>query len=134
MKEGTSFGHRRFKKKLTWRATVGAVEICVQVFREGRRGNRLRPFCEKAGVNPGGWSRLLERALTDFGAEESFSRAAQRVKEQYGIEVSASAIRVVTYNLARKIEEVERARRPVANTLLSVVAGSMLPLMKSGPH
>ena len=104
------------------------------MFREGRRGNRLRPFCEKAGVNPGGWSRLLERALTDFGAEESFTRAAQRVKEHYGIEVSASAIRGVTYKHARKIQEVEPARRPAANTIVTEVDGSMIPLMKPGEN
>ena len=45
----------------------------------------LRPFCARAGVEARGSSRRLQRALVDFGAEESFARAAQRVREHYGV-------------------------------------------------
>jgi hypothetical protein len=57
-------------------------------WRLGRRGPLLRPFCERAGVRPRGRSRRLQRALVDFGAEESFARAAARVQEHYGLDVS----------------------------------------------
>jgi drug/metabolite transporter superfamily protein YnfA len=111
------------------------VELEEQVLRVGRRGVRLRPFCLKAQAKPNGYSGPLERALSDFGAEESFGRAAARVKEHYGIEVGGSAIRRITYQHARKIQAVEPAqpRRP-ARTLITQIDGSMIPLVKSGPH
>ena len=43
-----------------------------------------------------GYSRRLQRALTDFGADESFGKAANKIKEHYGIEVPISATRKVT--------------------------------------
>jgi hypothetical protein len=93
----------------------------------------VRPFCVKARVRPEGYSRALQRALSDFGAEESFERAAARVKEHYGIEIPSSAIRRITYQHARQIQRVEPAppTRP-AQTLITQMDGSMIPLVKSG--
>lgn len=34
--------------------------------------------------------------MTDFGADESFGKAAKKIKEHYGIEVPTSAARTVT--------------------------------------
>ena len=65
-------------------------------WRLGRRGPLLRPFCERAGVRPRGRSRRLQRALVDFGAEESFARAAVRVREHYGLDVAAEQVRQQT--------------------------------------
>src|SRR5436190_16448553 len=51
----------------------------------------------------------LERVLTDFGCEHSFAHAAARVKEHYGFEISASAVREATLahaqRAARMLEE-----------------------------
>ena len=103
------------------------------MLRLARRGLRLRPFCLKAQVQPGGYSRALQRALTDFGAEESFERAALRVKEHYGIVVGASAIRRITYQHARQIQGVEPVRPAQApKTLITQMDGSMIPLVKPG--
>ena len=93
----------------------------------------MRPFCLKARVQPEGYSRALQRALSDFGAEESFGRAAARLKEHYGIELSSSAIRRVTYKHARQIQRIQptQAARP-ARTLITQIDGSMIPLVKPG--
>lgn len=93
----------------------------------------MRPFCTKAQVEPEGYSHALQRALTDFGAEESFGRAAARVKEHYGIDIASSAIRRITYQHARKMAAVEPAP-PVraARTLITQIDGSMIPVVKSG--
>ncbi len=91
----------------------------------------MRPFCLKARVQPGGYSRALQRALSDFGAEESFARAAARVKEHYGIEIAGSAIRRITYQHARQIQRVEPARpTQPARTVVTQIDGSMIPLVK----
>ena len=117
---------------MNWQTTFGRVELEEQILRLGRRGLRLRPFCLKAQVRPKGYSRALERALSDFGAEESFGRAAARVKEHYRIEVSSSAIRRITYEHARQIQghQPAPAARP-ARVLITQIDGSMVPLVKT---
>ena len=62
-------------------------------WRLGRRGQVLRPFCVRAGVEPRGSSRRLQRAMVDFGAEESFAEAAQSLHEHYGLDVSVGRVR-----------------------------------------
>jgi hypothetical protein len=125
-------GDQGFKKKLIWRTTFGTVQIQEQILRLTRRGERLRPFCTAAHVQPRGYSRPLQRALSDFGAEASFARAAARMREHYGIEVPASAIREITYRHARAIEPIEPARPAAAvKTLVTQIDGTMIPLVES---
>lgn len=75
----------------------------------------------------------MQRALTDFGAEESFERAAARVKEHYRLEVPVSAVRKVTYHHAVRIQDMEPAKpaKPV-QTLITEMDGSMIPLVNPG--
>lgn len=110
------------------------MEIQEQILRLSRRGVRIRPFCVSAQVRPKGYSRALQRALTDFGAEQSFEQAAARMKEHYGIEIASSAIRRITYQHARSIQMVEPVKpAQPAKVLISQMDGSMIPLVKSGP-
>ena len=83
----------RLKKTLKWQTPFGWVEVQQAQWRLGRRGGLLRPLCERAGITPRGRSRRRQRARVDFGAEESFARAAQRVQEHYGLDVAASSVR-----------------------------------------
>ena len=104
-----------------------------QVLRVGRRGVRYRPFCHALGVEPEGYSKALKRALTDFGAEESFTRAAWRVQEHYGIELASSTIRRITYEHARQIQAVQPvAPAQAAKTLITQMDGSMIPIVEPG--
>jgi hypothetical protein len=76
----------------------------------------------------------MQRALTDFGAEESFERAAARVKEHYRLEVPVSAVRKVTYHHARRIQSIEPPKPAKAvETLITEMDGSMIPLVNPGP-
>lgn len=69
----------------------------------------LRPFSKRLGVSCRGKSRGLQRALTDFGCEHSFARAAESVREHYGIEVGASGVRQVTLcHSKRAMEKLEK--------------------------
>lgn len=65
----------------------------------------LRPFSKRLGVSCRGKSRGLQRALTDFGCEHSFARAAESVREHYGIELGASGVRQVTLCHAKRAME-----------------------------
>jgi hypothetical protein len=71
--------------------------------------------------------------MTDFGAEESFGRAAARVKEHYGIEVSPTAIRRTVYQHGRSIGEIEPVKPTVdVVELITELDGSMVPMVESG--
>ena len=65
----------------------------------------LRPLPKRLGVTSRGQSRRLQRVLTDFGSEHSFAQAAQSVKEHYGFELGASAVRATTLEHAHRAQE-----------------------------
>jgi hypothetical protein len=81
----------------------GLVEVREQIWRTNAR-SYLRLLPERLGVSPRGRSRRLDRVLTDFGCEHSFARAAESVREHYGFELGASAVRAAT------LEHAQRAR------------------------
>ncbi len=69
----------------------------------------IRPTSELLGLNARGRSELVNRALTDFGAEESFGQAAKRFEEHYGWAIGRTSIlRVVEAEAVRAEEFVER--------------------------
>jgi uncharacterized protein UPF0236 len=116
-----------------WFTTFGAVEVVEQLLRLGRRGAELRPFCQRAGVQHRGYSRPLQRVLADFGAEASFARAAERVKEHYRIEVCGSAVRQHTLNHGRKMAGLSREHKgPLPRQIITEMDGSMVPVMVPG--
>lgn len=106
------------------------MEVQETQWRLGRRGSLLRPFCDRAGVSPRGRSRRLQRALVDFGAEESFARAAQRVHEHYGLDVTATVVR--QHTLAHGAQISALAVTPpqrAARTLVTQLDGSLIPIV-----
>jgi hypothetical protein len=108
------------------------VVIVEEVVRLGRRGPRLRPFCQSVGLRPRDSSRAVQRALTDFGAEESFARAAARVQEHYGIKVGASSVRACTLKHGRSILKVAgKMQLPPASAIVTQIDGSLIPVVES---
>ncbi len=106
------------------------MEVQEAQWRRGRRGGLLRPFCERAGITPRGRSRRLQRALVDFGAEESFGRAAQRVQEHYGLDVSATSVRRQTLAHGAQISALKvEPPKVAAHTLIAQLDGSMIPIV-----
>jgi hypothetical protein len=110
--------------------------VLEQRLREGRRGAQVRPFCEQAKIGAREYSLPLQRALTDFGADHSFLEATKKVREHYGVEVSASSVRGRTLAHAKAIGAVEHEapKRP-GETLVTEMDGTMLPIVetKTGP-
>ena len=104
----------------------------------GRAGAELRPFATAAEVKCRGYSQLLQRVLVDFGAEESFGRAVERVREHYGIEVPESAIRTQTEShgaaLAAAAEPYLTQLGPESGVelLITETDGSMIPIVRTG--
>lgn len=62
-----------------------------------------RPLGE-LGLRHGGRTPAVERALTDFGAEESFGQAAKRFEEHYGFEVGRTTVLRVVEEHAEKAQ------------------------------
>lgn len=62
----------------------------------------LRPLPARLEVGARAKSRRLQRVLTDFGAEHSFAKAAQSVREHYGFAMGASAVRQATLAHAQR--------------------------------
>ena len=72
--------------------------MCVaeQSYRRNADGVQVRPFRARAGVASRGYSVPLQRAISDFGADNAFGEVPGKMREHYGIEVSASAARTLT--------------------------------------
>lgn len=102
-----------------------------------RRGSvSLRPFATQAGVECRGCSRRLQRALTDFGADEAFAPAARKVREHYGVEVNAERVRQVCLQHATALAAVAplpctklRAAGPA--WIVAEADGTMLPIVET---
>lgn len=86
-------------------------------------------------------SLRLQRALTDFGIDESFEKASAKAKEHYGLDIGASAVRETTLEHAREVEALglksfDQPFRALpaagADTLICEADGSFLRLMESG--
>jgi hypothetical protein len=109
--------------------------VIEQQLRSGRRGRLLRPFCGRAQVRPRGYSTLLQRVLTDFGAEHSFAQAETRVQEHYGIAVSPSSARRISLAHGTQIASLAPAPPPPTpvETLVTEMDGSFIPLVEYDP-
>lgn len=99
---------------------------------------RLRPFVSSAGVQSRGCSLALQRAVTDLGADLPFAQAVLKLREHYGVELSASTIRRITERHAGVLvadEEVEPAwpMQPGVAAVIAEIDGGMVPLVQSDP-
>jgi hypothetical protein len=103
----------------------------------------LRPLPKRLGVTPRGRSRRRERVLTDFGCEHAFARAAESVREHYGFELGASAVRTATLKHARRAREELAAeyRAPFrmlpakgAEHVIAEADGTMICTVAPGPR
>ena len=120
------------QKKLRWLSTFGAVAVLEPSWRRGPV--HLRPFATQARVRCRGCSRRLQRALTDFGADEAFAPAAAKVREHYGVAVTPERVRQVCLTHAGRLVETAppacttlRAHGPAH--LVAEADGTMLPIV-----
>ena len=103
------------------------------VLRHGRRGKLLRPFCRQAQVRTRGCSTLLQRVLTDFGAETAFGQVPARVREHYGITVPISTVRACTLVHAQAALVAPPPASAAADLVITEMDGGMVPLLENDP-
>ncbi len=105
-----------------------------QVYRQGRGGEQVRPFARAARVSCRGYSLGLQRVVTDFGADVSFGRVPEKVREHYGIEVCASTVRAITEGHGAVLESAceVSVRLPLGGVtrLVTEMDGSMIPTVQ----
>lgn len=120
----------------------GLVKVRERIWRTSAR-SYLRPLPQRLGVTPRGRSRRLERVLTDFGCEHSFVRAAESVREHYGFEIGASAVRTATLEHAQRARHRLQAqyRQPFrhlpavgAEHVIAEADGTMICTVERGPR
>ena len=93
-----------------------------------------RPFCATVKVRHRGCSRRLQRALTDFGADDAFAAAATKVQEHYGVSVPVERVRTVTLQHAQVLaaqtpEPVRTLPARGAERIVAEADGTMVPVV-----
>lgn len=76
----------------------------------------------------------MQRRITDFGADDSFKKAAEKLKEHYGISVSGTSVRAITQKHAKIIKKTEAAVLEVPDNegeecIIAGMDGSMIPIV-----
>jgi hypothetical protein len=70
--------------------------------------------------------------VVDFGAEHSFARGVDRIREHYGIDVPVETIRQHTLRHGRSIHQLGPEPMAPAKTLIAQMDGTMVPVMEPG--
>lgn len=122
------------------RTVVGLVEVVSPYLRNRATSENARPVKDCMGLSGAMKTPAVERALADFGAEESFAGAAKRFEEHYGQEVGRTSILRVVESIAAEADtyvstKLEQARaafdeplvsRPGTERILIELDGSMV--------
>ena len=77
---------------------------------------------------------LLQRAITDFGADHAFGQVPKKLQEHYGIDISVSTIRALTEHHAEQMYEQQKVPAEPSETagckwLVGEMDGSMVPIV-----
>jgi len=93
---------------ITYNVIFGPIEVESPYL--WKKGQSSKPVKDVLGIAHQGRTETVDRALADFGAEESFGQAAKRFEEHYGWPVDKSTVRRVTRSVAAQAEEYVRER------------------------
>ena len=80
-------------KRIKYLSLFGAIEIPSPYLWDKNTRIGARPVKDQLRIEHGDLSLAVQRALTDFGAEESFGQAAKRFEEHYGWEINRATVR-----------------------------------------
>ena len=98
----------------------------------------MRPFVQSAKVSPRVCSRPLQRAITDFAADQPFALVSRmKLLEHYGFEFGESTIQRITLGHAKAIFEAARAGAGFSagtpglhKQIVAQIDGGMLPVVE----
>ena len=96
----------------------------------------MRPFLVSAKVIPRGCSRALQRAITDFAADQPFAQVRMKLQEHYGFEIGESTIQRIALGHAKNIFEASRVIPVFPETpgkhkdIIAQTDGGMVPIVE----
>ncbi len=92
-------------KRIKYLSLFGAIEIYSPYLWDKNTGRGARPVKDQLRIKHGDLSRAVQRAMTDFGAEESFGQAAKRFEEHYGWAIDRATVRREVEETAHKAQK-----------------------------
>ena len=104
----------------------GVVEILSPYLRNKNTNSGARPVKEQLGIEHGDRSIAVQRAMSDFGAEESFGQAAKRFQEHYGWTMDRAAVR-------REVEKTAVLAQEYVEKRLDATSGDYLQPVGTRP-
>ena len=90
-KEGV---RKHSKKKLNFTTLLGKISVEETVLQQG--STCVRPLSKALNMAAQGCSVSLQEVIVDFGAEDSFAQASERLLRHHGIELSENKLRKIT--------------------------------------
>ena len=83
-----------------------------------------------------GYSKPLQRRITDFGADVTFGKISFKLKEHYGIEVPKTSAQAITEEHACKVRENECLQTEIpdrsgVDQIVAEMDGSMIPIVST---
>jgi hypothetical protein len=126
------------EKKVTWKTSLGTIAIIEKCFlMKGRYktpDRRVKPFEEQTSIINLSYSKRCQRLITDFGIEESFNQAAERMKEHHGIDINSGTVRIITQKHAGRAAELLATEKPFlhqkSKQMTLEMDGEMVPLVQ----
>jgi hypothetical protein len=98
------------RDRITYSVLFGSVEVESPYHWDRETKRSARPVQSELGLKHRGRSVGVERALSDFGNEESFAQASLRFAEHYGWEVGRTTVLRVVERRAGEAEDYVRER------------------------
>ncbi len=98
------------RPQIKYTTIFGELTIESPYFWSKKRRKGIRPIAEFLGLKNGKYSIGLTKALTDFGAEESFNQASLRFFEHYGFKIEKSRLKREVIKIAYRTEKFVKQR------------------------
>ena len=98
------------RKEITVHTLFGPIEVESAYLWDRTTKESARPVKDELGLHGRMRTPALERALTDFGAEQSGAKASARFEEHYGFKVERTAVLRVVHKHADRAESLMAER------------------------
>lgn len=85
---------------VTFKTIYGPIEVESAYLRDTDTGESARPMREHCGVEGERYSDAVDRAVSDFGAENSYQKSTDRFFEHYGWHMGRTTVRSRTMDVA----------------------------------
>lgn len=85
---------------VTFKTIYGPIEVESAYLQHVETGESARPMRESFGVEGERYSDAVDRAVSDFGAENSYQKSTDRIFEHYGWHMGRTTVRSRTMDVA----------------------------------